>query len=220
MLRNTVGQTWYVLVATLALPLVVLSAGRPARPAGASSAGPLVVPIALRLLLATGAGCSSLSALSFADPERADMFIYGRYVEIVAPPLLAVWSPGSLDRPTSAGVGRPGGDRPRDRHAVVLRQTFSLRARRTAGTSPGCPPRRFSLTVSALVLAGIAAAFWAACAIAVARRRPSLVVPLLLVIVRTDNGERRAQPTALGRTARLRLGLDEPGFGPTATPRR
>ena len=192
-LRNTAGQTWYVLVATLALPLVVLSAGDLRGRLARLRQGPIVVPIVLGLLLATGAGLLALSALSFANPERADQFIYGRYVEIVAPPLLGLsvaWLVSTARRPRVLVV--LGAIAVATGIAVVLRQTFTPARASNRWDIAGLPAPPFQLTASSLVIAGIAAAFWAACAIAVARRRPLLVVPLLLAsfALTTANVER------------------------------
>ncbi len=181
-LRNSLGQSWYMLVATLALPLVVLSAGDLRERLARLRHGPLVVPIALCLLLASAAGLLTLSALSFADPERADMFVYGRYVEIVAPPLLGLavaWLVSTTRRPrvivVLAAIAVATGI------AVVLRQTFTPARPSNRWDIAGLPTPPFQLTASSLVFAGVAAAFWAVVTIAVARRRPLLVVPLLLV---------------------------------------
>ncbi len=181
-LRNTVGQSWYMLVATLALPLVVLSAGDLRNRLARLRHGPPAVPVVLGLLLASTAGLLVLSALSFADPERADMFVYGRYVEIVAPPLLALavaWLLTTPRRPRVVvvllAIALATGA------AAILRQTFTPARASNRWDIAGLPAPPFQLTASALVVAGLAAAFWAVLAIVVARRRRRLLVPFLLV---------------------------------------
>jgi hypothetical protein len=73
---NLLGQTWYLVVSTFALVVVVIGgAGR--RPV------PLMLLALTALLLVVSAG-------AFPQPTRPDMLIYGRYVEVVAPPLIAL----------------------------------------------------------------------------------------------------------------------------------
>ena len=40
--------------------------------------------------MSTAVGLLVVSALSFREVERPDMLIYGRYVEVVVPPILAI----------------------------------------------------------------------------------------------------------------------------------
>jgi hypothetical protein len=87
--ENLVGQGWSLLVASFGLAAIVgLAAARQLRSergAGRSRtnpAGPLTVVLAIGLLV--------VSAASFPVRSRADMLIYGRYAEVVAPPLIAL----------------------------------------------------------------------------------------------------------------------------------
>ena len=103
--RNLVAQTWYVLVATLGVVLAfVLSDGRRSLARVAQRRGaPRDVLVVLVLL--TTAGLLVASALAFGHARRADRLIYGRYAEVMAPPLIAVaLSRLSVRRP-SPGAG-------------------------------------------------------------------------------------------------------------------
>ncbi len=211
-LRNTAGQTWYLLVATLALPLVVISAGDLRARLARLRHGPLVVPIVLCLLLASAAGLLALSALSFADPERADMFVYGRYVEIVAPPLLGLavaWLVSTARRPRVLLV--LGAIAVATGIAAVLRQTFTPARPSNRWDIAGLPSPPFQLTASSLVLAGVAAAFWVVLAIAVARRRPLVVVPLLLVAFALTTANVARNPLRSGEQLVYGSGWVSPG---------
>ena len=83
LVRNLVGQGWYLLVATL----------------GALAAFPFRLrmrrglndrDLLLALLLLTALGLLVESALQFPTYDRPDAIIYGRYTEVVVPPLLAL----------------------------------------------------------------------------------------------------------------------------------
>ncbi|MGI8731323.1 MAG: hypothetical protein ACR2LK_15315 [Solirubrobacteraceae bacterium] len=105
-LRNLAGETWYLLVASFGiLGVVVVAAGaRTAvrlRRREAQSAD-----LSLALLLATTAGLLVLSAVWFADPTRPDHLIYGRYVEPVVPPLLALGVSMLATRSLVVPIGR------------------------------------------------------------------------------------------------------------------
>jgi hypothetical protein len=88
--RNLVGQTWYVIVASLGLLLTVavvdgrMFVNRVRR--GDLDGSALVI----LLLLAAGAGLLVVSALSFRTVSRPDILVYGRYVDVVMPPLVAM----------------------------------------------------------------------------------------------------------------------------------
>jgi hypothetical protein len=91
---NLLGQGWYLVVSTFALVVVVIrGAGRR--------------PVTLMLLALTGL-LLVVSAGAFPRPTRPDMLIYGRYVEVAAPPLVAVGVgllAGSTRLPTRALLG-------------------------------------------------------------------------------------------------------------------
>lgn len=88
-LRNLIGQSWYVAVASLGLALVA-AAPTPSVVRNLRCRRASVADVVLALTLLTGVGLLVVSALSFPDAVRPDMLIYGRYVEPVVPPLLAL----------------------------------------------------------------------------------------------------------------------------------
>ena len=160
--RNLVGQSVVPARRDARLAAVVLATGSLRETLTRLRRAPLGARVTLLLLLATGAGLLVVSALSFPDPERADMFIYGRYVEIVAPPFLAVavaWLLRATSRPRMvvvlAGVA-----------VTTAAAVGSVRRSSPARGSnrwdiAGLPSPPFQLGASAFVLAGVAAAFWA-----------------------------------------------------------
>jgi hypothetical protein len=85
-LRNLVGHTWYLAVATAGLAAVV---GLGAAQQGLGRRRTAVDAPSV-LLLATTAGLLVISAAWFATVTRPDQLIYGRYVEPVTPVLVAV----------------------------------------------------------------------------------------------------------------------------------
>jgi hypothetical protein len=76
---NLLGQTWYLLVATFGLSAAAAVSFFRTRPR---------VPV-LGVLLALTVLLLLISAAAFPERTRPDMLIYGRYVEIAAPPLVA-----------------------------------------------------------------------------------------------------------------------------------
>jgi len=88
-LANLLGQTWYLLVATFGLAAVVLGDFL-SRHGGdeESRSGDLSRPIVGVLLALTGL-LLLISASAFPERTRPDMLIYGRYVEVVSPALIA-----------------------------------------------------------------------------------------------------------------------------------
>jgi hypothetical protein len=86
---NVVGQAWYLLVATFGLAAAAaLDFLARARRRAARDDWPSLPPIAI--LLALTAALLVISAAAFPERTRPDMLIYGRYTEIVAPPLVAI----------------------------------------------------------------------------------------------------------------------------------
>lgn len=90
---NLLGQTWYLVVSTFGLAVVVLAAAltsarraRSADPEAREDPLPPVVPILLTLT----ALLLLISAAAFPVRDRVDMLIYGRYVEVVSPALIAL----------------------------------------------------------------------------------------------------------------------------------
>jgi hypothetical protein len=86
---NLVGQTWYLLVATFGLAAMVAVdfVARLRRRTGPGSWPPLATTA---ILLALTAALLLVSAAAFPERTRPDMLIYGRYTEVVAPPLVAI----------------------------------------------------------------------------------------------------------------------------------
>jgi hypothetical protein len=177
-LRNLAGQSWYLAVATLG---VLLAAAVPSewRPVRLRFTAPQVV---LALLLLAGLGLLVESALSFRTTDRPDMLVYGRYTDVVVPPLLAL----ALVR---LGAGR------RIRLGVVLGVLVILTAaaallRTTVDPSglanrwnvASLPAPTFQLGPKVLLFAGAVAAA-AIVALTLARRRlPVAVAPLVLLL--------------------------------------
>ena len=167
-LRNLVGQSWYVLVATLGLPvLAAIVVGRRGITGGARGR-----QAALALLLSLAAGLLVVSALSFPDVERSDMFVYGRYVEIVVPPLLAI---------AAAVLCRHVVKRREVIQAiaivcgatvvvVALRLTFRPQRGPNRWDVSALPAPSFQLDAKALALVGVAAVVWLAIAAATTAR--------------------------------------------------
>jgi len=100
-LLNLVGQSWYLLVSTFGLAAIVIAdtwskfrqraGGDGAETSGDKAANSVWGPSAIVLaLLALAALLLLTSAAAFPERIRPDMLIYGRYVEIVTPPLVAI----------------------------------------------------------------------------------------------------------------------------------
>jgi len=87
-LANLLGQTWYLLVATFGLAAVVLGNFLSRRNGDGESPPDLSRPIVAALLALTGL-LLLISASAFPERTRPDMLIYGRYVEVVSPALIA-----------------------------------------------------------------------------------------------------------------------------------
>jgi hypothetical protein len=87
--RNLVGQTWYLLVATLGLVALFLLTEDLRAVVGRLRA-PRAADVVLVLLLVFTASLLVISALSFHTIGRPDQFVYGRYVEPAVPALVAV----------------------------------------------------------------------------------------------------------------------------------
>lgn len=104
---NLVGQSWYLLVSTFGLAAVVFARALvPDRRLASEAVGerlPAVIPVlvALTVLLLC------VSAGSFPDRFRPDMLVYGRYVEVVTPALVAVGLSILAARRSAALLSRP-----------------------------------------------------------------------------------------------------------------
>ena len=184
-IRNLVGQAWYVVVATLGLAVLaavtdahvdvrrLLDRWRRCE----TDAGAFL----LLVLLVLGVGLLVVSALSFRDLARPDMLVYGRYVEVVVPPLLAI----SLarvalsDRPLRVGAAV----------GVVAAATVVVAALRI-GIRPPNEPNRWNVAAlpfltlrlgwPSIVGAGVVASAAVLVFAEVARRKSSLLPAAVL----------------------------------------
>lgn len=122
---NLVGQLWYLVVATFGLAAVVVGdlATRVRLPTRQSIERP---PAVVALLVVLTALLLLVSAAAFPVRTRPDMLIYGRYVEVCAPALIAFGlaslarraAPRRVLRPLLAFIILTGG-------VVVIRATAS-----------------------------------------------------------------------------------------------
>jgi hypothetical protein len=87
--ENLLGQTWYLMAATFGLAAVVCAAAVQRAPDSRVTADVRQLEL-IRIVVALTMLLLLVSAASFPDRARPDMLIYGRYVEVVAPPLLAL----------------------------------------------------------------------------------------------------------------------------------
>jgi hypothetical protein len=176
-LRNFEGQAWYLMVSTLGLLLLAAASfgslrRRSLRPE------PRVVVTALMLL--TLLGLLVESALSFPDVERADMFVYGRYTEVVLPPLLGLVLVrlGTHRLRVGATLG-------------ILAVATLVAALLRAGISPSRGTNRWNvaslpvpisdLAPKILVAAGVVGVVATMVATVLLRRAPLLVAPVLVL---------------------------------------
>jgi hypothetical protein len=177
-LRNFVGQSWYLAVATLG---VLLAAALPVEWRGVRLRfTPARTVLALAVL--TALGLLVESALSFRTTDRPDMLIYGRYTDVVVPPLLAL----ALVRLTAGSRVRVGVVL-----ATLVIATAATVLLRTTVDPPGLanrwnvaslPAPTFQLGPKVLLLAG-GVAVVAIVAVLRARRRSSFAVaPLVLLL--------------------------------------
>jgi hypothetical protein len=210
--RNLVGQSWYVVVASLGvLAAFAISGGLRdlLRIRGRSAGTPELV---LGLLTAAGAGLLVVSALSFRDLERADMLIYGRYVEVVVPPLLAV----ALVRLVSTRWQ----SRLRLVLAVLGASTVAVVALR-AGVHPPTDPNRWNIVSlpfltralgpAELAGAGVVAAAVIAALAAVTRRRPAALASIVLVLFLPTTAVVEHEPVFSGQRSVYPPGWTSPG---------
>ncbi len=181
--RNLVGHSWYLLVATLGVVLVLLVVDGRRLASRVASRTADTSDVVLTVLLVTTAGILVLSALSFPDPARPDQIVYGRYVEVMVPPLLAVGltalAAGRLPRRAwgvaAVLLGLAG-------VVAVLRAGLDFRGPVGSLNVTSLPFRVGSLGPSSLLGAGVVASACALALLAVARRSSGAVVPLLLLL--------------------------------------
>lgn len=174
LVRNIVGQSWYLAVSTLGVLTVLVA--RPPRRA-------LTVPSAvLSLAVLTAAGLLVESSLSFPTIDRPDMLVYGRYTDVAVPPLLAL----GLARFRLIGRGRVA-----TWVAVLGIWTVVVVLLRTGVHPPGFPNRwnvaslpapTFGLGPKILLAAGVVAAAAFVLLAAVSHRLGLAVAPLALLL--------------------------------------
>jgi hypothetical protein len=179
-LRNLVGQSWYIAVATLGLVVAAALADVPAL-ARALRRRRVATPHLLTVfLLATTAGLLVVSALSFRTLDRPDMLVYGRYVDVVVPPLLAL----ALAR---LAVGRTSVVRVA---AVLGVATVVVAVLRATASPPGSASRwnvaslpfvTLNLGAGVVVGAGIVAAVAFGAFALLRRAAPALALPALVL---------------------------------------
>jgi hypothetical protein len=178
-LRNGAGQTWYLLVAPLGILLAAASTFRPARLRRRRvSAAELV----LALGGLAGLGLLVESALSFRTIDRPDMLVYGRYTDVVVPPLLALalarLGAGRRVRTAAAVtaiVAATG-------VAVLLRASVQPDGLANRWNVASLPSPTFQLGPKVLLAAGLAALIALIAVIAAQRRNPAAVAPLVLLL--------------------------------------
>ena len=177
-LRNLVGQSWYLTVATLGVLVAaaLLIDPRALRPRFTPAR------IVLWLLVLTGLGLLVASALSFRTTDRPDMLVYGRYTDVAVPPLLAL----ALVQLNAAR---------RIRLAAVVTvlavSTVAAALLRTTVDPPGLanrwnvaslPAPTFQLGPKVLLLAGAVAVAAIVAVVLVRRRVPVAFAPLVLLL--------------------------------------
>ena len=89
-LGNLVGQSWYLLTATLGVALALFACDLPRTVARIRRRRGEPADFLLVVLAATTAGLLVVSAVWFGTRTRPDQLIYGRYVEPIVPVLIAV----------------------------------------------------------------------------------------------------------------------------------
>ena len=168
---NLVGQTWYLLVATFGLATLVV-ADFLRRRRGLEG-----------VLLAFTAGLLLVSAAAFPERTRPDMLIYGRYVEVAAPALialgLAALAAGRLPRWTK---GPAIGFAALTAAVVLIRATASDPDAANRWNISSLPFVTMQLGPGILVGAAIIACGGAIMLAYGARHRPALLGPLAVAL--------------------------------------
>jgi hypothetical protein len=181
--RNFAGQGWYLLASTFGVVLVLLAADWRAalRRVGRRDADTRDLLLALLLLAATGLLLAS--ALVFGSARRPDRFVYGRYVEVLAPALVAVGLVALAGRRPSRAAWATV--------AILLGVTVAvagLRAGLDARETPvtfnvsSLPFRPGVLGPWTLLAAGLVAAVGLCALLTVRSRSPAAVAPALLLL--------------------------------------
>lgn len=186
-LANLVGQAWYLVVATFGLVLVVAgdALARLRLVRRGDGEGPPGVTL---ILLALTALLLAISAASFPERTRPDMLIYGRYVEVVAPPLVAIGVAILALGRVRARLARPlAGFALLSVALVLIRATASDPGAANRWNISSLPFLTFQLGPGVVVGASLVAAGGALALLWMARRRPAaipvLAGSLLLAVV-------------------------------------
>jgi hypothetical protein len=179
-LRNLVGQAWYLLVASLGV-LAAAAASLRTRPRfKARQLSPAELVLALALL--AGLGLLIESALSFRTADRPDMIVYGRYTDVVVPPLLAL----ALVR-----LGRGTRFNSIAVLIAVAMTTVAAALLRSGVHPPGLanrwnvaslPAPTFQLGPKVLLAAGFVAVAAVIAVTIVRQRNPAAIAPLVLLL--------------------------------------
>jgi hypothetical protein len=217
--RNLVGHSWYLIVATLGIVVLYLVADGVATLRRSTLRGAGSAELVLVLLLALGLGLLVVSALSFRTPDRPDMLVYGRYVEVVVPPLLAI----ALGRLATTGRLPPVAKTV----AVLSAATAVVVLLRTTIHPAGGPNRWniaslpfLTLTLGELPLVGAGAvALGVAVALAaVTGRRPALLAPIAAALLLPTTAVVLNNPVFAGQRSFYPAGWTSPGAAaPDAT---
>jgi hypothetical protein len=181
--ENLVAQSWYLLVATLGLVLLLCAGDVPAATRRVRRRGADAADAVLLLTVLATAGLLVESALWFATRTRPDQLLYGRYAEATAPVLVGI---------AVAGLARPG-PAPRVRRLLLGFATLTLLvALVRAGLHLPEPTSRWNVAslpsvtrdLGAPVIVAAGAVMTAALALilAVRRRAPGAVGPLVVLL--------------------------------------
>jgi hypothetical protein len=194
-LRNVFGQAWYLLVASLGLLAATLSPQFAAhlRRRQASSS-----ELVLALALLAGLGLLIESALSFRTADRPDMIIYGRYTDVIVPPLLAL-----------ALVRLAAGRRFRS-VAVVVAMAVQPPGLANRWNVASLPAPTFQLGPKVLLVAGLAAVIAVVAITVVQRRRPAAVAPLVLLLFLPTTAVAERNPVLTAQSAFYPSGWTSP----------
>jgi hypothetical protein len=181
-LRNVAGQSWYLLVASLGIGLWAALAIDRQSLRRLTRTGLSTPKLVLGMLVVALAGLVALSALSFGDVERADMLIYGRYTEVLIPPLLAIalTQLPSLGKPRmSLALGVIGAV---TLLVAVLRHTVHPIRSPNRWNVGSLPFLTSSLGLASVLGAGIVAAAALVAFVALSRRYPAALAPAVLLL--------------------------------------
>lgn len=206
-LRNLAGQAWYLAVAPLGILLAAAMTVDPRRLRRLPRSPSEVV---LTLALLAGLGLLVESALSFRNADRPDMIVYGRYTEVVVPPLLAV----ALVR-----LGARRRVRAVTLSALILAASGLVALLRIGIHPPGkanrwnvasLPAPTFQLGPKVLLTAGVVAAAVVVLAALAQRFAPAAIAPLVLVLFLPTTAVAERNPVLTAQSAFYPSGWTSP----------